>query len=265
MFVPRLVTMPVKREIQLAGTWFAAIAAATGIAAILAKESEAVDRAAIFLLCPLVMYFVASGIATTLEVVRSWRERTLAVRVRRAMADLGEDYHVVSSTSSPLREDHIAIGPNGVFVVVACDDGGRVTASAHRLFVNARRPWRALIEDCRIEALRVGERVRRSIGRPVPVHAVLCFTRALVAVGQEVRGVKIVQLARLPRVIASTASPSVLSLSDRAAAEAAVTVVEPIKAVRPVFRVTPKRKAPPAAERPLRLIGRAPSRHHRVS
>ena len=54
-----------------------------------------------------------------------------------------------------------------------------MTAADQRLFVNARLPWRNLIEDCRVEALRVSGRVQRALGRPVPVHAVLCFTRAL--------------------------------------------------------------------------------------
>jgi hypothetical protein len=162
----------------------------------------------------------------------------------------------------PGREDHIAIGPNGVFVVIACDDSGRVTASDHRLYVNARQPWRNFVEDARVEALRVSERVRRVVGRPLPVHAVLCFTRALVAVGQEIRGVKIVQVPRLARLIASAPAKPPLSDADIDAATAALTITARVGVIRPVFRT--KRRAPrPVASRRLTLVGPSTSQQSR--
>jgi hypothetical protein len=193
---------------------------------------------------------------------REWRATQLGANVKRALATLGSSYRVVTRGSHiQSRDSHVAIGPNGVFLVLSSDDGGRVTGSDQRLFVNARLPWRNIIEDCRVEALRIADRVQRALGRPVPVHAVLCFTRALVAVGQEIRGVKIVQVPRLARLIASVAAPAPLTAHDvetvRNALGDNVATVAPL---RPVFRLTRRRSTTPG-ERPFTIVGRSPTTH----
>jgi hypothetical protein len=82
------------------------------------------------------------------------------------------------------------------------------------------------------------------------VHAVLCFTRALVAVGQEIRASKIVQVPRLARLIERVSRR--LSETD---VEAAVRMVTQAPAPsRRRFRLTPRRQAAPN-ERPLTLVG----------
>jgi hypothetical protein len=203
--------------------------------------------------------FVCAGveaIRTGLGLWQEWRAGQLGANVKRTLADLGPAYRVVTRGSAlPERDHHVAIGPNGVFLILSSDDGGRVTASDHRLFVNARLPWRNLVEDCRVEALRVADRLQRALARPVPVHAVLCFTRALVAVGQEIRGVKIVQVPRLARLIESVAAPVALSDADVEAARAALVATPVAAPGRPVFRLTPRRSAA-LHERPLTLVGR---------
>ena len=201
------------------------------------------------------------ALRTAEEMFKAWRSRQLGANVRRALATLGPSYRVVTRHSpTPTRESHIAIGPNGVFLVLSSDDGGRVTASEQRLFVNARVPWRNLVEDCRVETLRISDRLQRALGRTVPVHAVLCFTRALVAVGQEIRGVKIVQVPRLARMIASTAAPSGLNDGEIEAARTALVKPSNAGPPRPVFRFT-RRRMHGGAERPLTLVGRSPSQH----
>jgi hypothetical protein len=109
-----------------------------------------------------------------------------------------------------------------------------------------------------VEALRISDRAQRALGHPVPVHAVLCFTRALVAVGQEIRGVKIVQVPRLARLIESVAIPSRMSEEDIETVRAALVAQTPAASARQILRLTPRRSAAPI-ERPLTLVGR-PSR-----
>ncbi len=180
------------------------IAAAVGLAALTLQGGWL--PVATLLLLPVFLAALLDAARTATGLWREWRAHELGANVKRALATLGPAYRVVTRGASLAERDrHVAIGPNGVFLIVSSDDGGRVTASDQRLFVNARLPWRNLVEDCRVEALRVSDRVQRALGRPVPVHAVLCFTRALVAVGQEIRGVKIVQVPRLARFIESVA------------------------------------------------------------
>jgi hypothetical protein len=202
--------------------------------------------------------FVAASVdaaRTLMLLLQEWRARELGANVKRALAALMPAYRVVARGASLAERDrHVAIGPNGVFLIVSSDDGGRVTASDQRLFVNARLPWRNLVEDCRVEALRLADRAQRALGRPVPVHAVLCFTRALVAVGQEIRGVKIVQVPRLARVIESVAAPARLGDADIEAIRAALVAHATPAPVRKVFRLTPRRSAA-TGERPLSLVG----------
>jgi hypothetical protein len=216
---------------------------------------------ATLLLLPVLIVAAVDAFRTVSALAEDWRGRQLGANVKRALAALGPRYRIVTrgATSSD-RDSHVAIGPNGIFLIVSSDDGGRVTASDQRLFVNARLPWRNLVEDCRVEALRVGDRVQRALGRPMPIHGVLCFTRALVAVGQEIRGVKIVQVPRLARLIESVASP--VSLSDAEVEAARVALVASVSSspVRPVFRITRRRQAV-SGERALSLVGRASTPH----
>ena len=159
------------------------------------------------------------------------------------------------------REDHIAIGPNGIFVILACEDGGRVTASQRRVFVNARLPWRDLVDDCRVDTLRVRERLRDVGDRQMPVHSVLCFARALVAVGQEIQGVKVVQAGRLARLIESTAVTTPLREHEIERVAAALTEARRTQLPRRLPRRT-RRNAMAVADRRLALVGPA-SAHRR--
>lgn len=208
--------------------------------------------------------FVVAGLdaaRSTSDLWQEWRVGQLGANVKRTLAILGPSYRVVTRGSPfPERDSHVAIGPNGIFLILSSDDGGRVTASDQRLFVNARLPWRNLVEDCRVEALRVADRLQGVLARPVPVHAVLCFTRALVAVGQEIRGVKIVQVPRLARLIESVAITTTLSETDIEAARAALVASVTTASARPVFRLTPRRPAA-QGERALTLVGRPSTPH----
>jgi hypothetical protein len=247
-------------ELRCVGAIYLTLATGAGLVA-LAVQGAWVPFATILLL----PVFVGAGVfavRTSVDLWQEWRATQLGANVKRTLAALGPGYRVVTRGSTAVdRDSHVAIGPNGVFLIMSSDDGGRVTASDQRLFVNARLPWRNVVEDCRVEALRVADRVQRAIGRPVPVHAVLCFTRALVAVGQEIRGVKIVQVPRLARLIESVAIPTPLAVADVEAARAALVQSTPSSTVRPVFRLTPRRAAT-GGERPLTLVGRT-SRSHR--
>jgi hypothetical protein len=215
---------------------------------------------ATLLLVPVFVVALVDAAQTTTTLWRDWRAYELGVNVKRALATLRPTYRVV--THGPTlseRDRHVAIGPNGVFLVLSSDDGGRVTASDQRLFVNARLPWRNLVEDCRVEALRVADRVQQGLGRPVPVHAVLCFTRALVAVGQEIRGVKIVQVPRLARLIESVpATTPPLAERDVEMVRATLAAATPAAPARKILRLTPRRSVA-QSERPLTLVG-GPSR-----
>jgi hypothetical protein len=213
---------------------------------------------------PVAILAAAESVRLAVALHREWGAHALGTNVWRALATLPPTYRIgAREPSLGERDRHVVVGPNGVFLVLTSDDGGRVTASDRRLFVNARLPWRNLVEDGRVEALRVADRVKRVLGRPVPVQAIVCFTRALVAVGQEIRGVKIVQVPRLPRVIESAAAMPPLADDDvetiRAALAPRAAVTSPL---RPVFRLTPRRVSP-SHERPLSLVGRpsAPHRH----
>jgi hypothetical protein len=213
---------------------------------------------ATLLLLPVFLVALVDAARTATGLWQEWRAHELGANVKRALATLGPTYRVVTRGAVLAEKDrHVAIGPNGVFLIVSSDDAGRITASDQRLFVNARLPWRNLVEDCRVEALRVSDRVQRALGRPIPVHAVLCFTRALVAVGQEIRGVKIVQVPRLARLVESVAASSPLAEVDIEMVRAALVTQATATPKRQVFRLTPRR---PAAhgERPLTLVGRPP-------
>ncbi len=246
-----------RAELRCLGAIYLTIATAVALAA-LSLQGGWLPFATLLLL-PVFLVALVDAARSTTGLWQAWRVHELGVNVKRALAALGPSYRVVTRAGSVAdRDRHVAIGPNGVFLILSSDDGGRVTASDQRLFVNARLPWRNLVEDCRVEALRVSDRMQRELGRPVPVHAVLCFTRALVAVGQEIRGVKIVQVPRLARLIESVAIATPVSDADVEAIRVAMVSQAATAPTRQVFRLTPRRQTAPN-ERPLTLVGR-PSR-----
>jgi len=246
-----------RAEVRCLGVIYLTVAAGVGLAA-LTLQGRWLPFGTLLLL-PVFVVALIDAVRTATALWQDWRVHELGANVKRALATLGPSYRVVTRPASLAERDrHVAIGPNGVFLVLSSDDGGRVTASDQRLFVNARLPWRNLVEDCRVEALRISDRAQRALGHPVPVHAVLCFTRALVAVGQEIRGVKIVQVPRLARLIESVAIPSRLSEEDVETVRASLVAQAPATPVRQILRLTPRRPAV-QNERPLTLVGR-PSR-----
>jgi hypothetical protein len=248
--------------LRAVGELYVTVIAAVAIVVLLTAQTGQRGMAVAILLAPLAFCYASIAMRSGAVSVALWRKRRARANVGRVLLDLGRDYHILSRYSvTPGREDHVAVGPNGIFVVMACDDSGRVTASSRRLFVNARLPWRDLVDDCRIDALRVRERVRRALGRPLPVHSVLCFARALVAVGQEIQGVKVVQAARLARLIVSTAVPTPLSARDVELAAIALTEARQPEP-RPVARRPRRDRAEFQAVRRLALVGRVPARHH---
>lgn len=252
-----------RAELRCLAAVYLTIAVAIALAA-LAQQGSWTPFATLLLL-PVFVVALVDAARSTSTVWQDWRAYELGVNVKRALASLRPSYRVVARGPSLTERDrHVAIGPNGVFLVLSSDDGGRVTASDQRLFVNARLPWRNLVEDCRVEALRVSDRVQRALGRPVPVHAVLCFTRALVAVGQEIRGVKIVQVPRLARLIESVSVPAPLTEQDVETVRAALVTASAATPTRKVFRLTPRRAAV-QNERPLTLVGRPSTSHHSLS
>lgn len=248
-----------RTEMRCAASVYLTLAVATALVA-LAVQGALAPLATLVLL-PVLAVALVDAARTSHALWQDWRAYELGVNVKRALATLRPAYRVVvRGPTLAERDRHVAIGPNGVFLILSSDDGGRVTASDQRLFVNARLPWRNLVEDCRVEALRVTDRVQRALGRPVPVHAVLCFTRALVAVGQEIRGVKIVQMPRLARLIESVAPSAALSEQDIETVRAALVATSPAEPSRKIFRLTPRRAAV-QTERPLTLVGRPPRPH----
>jgi hypothetical protein len=249
--------------LRTVGELYVMLVPAVAVVILLTAHTDPRATVIAVLLAPIAFCFASIAIRSASETLALWRKRRARANVARELLDLGRSYRILSRCSvTPGREDHIAIGPNGIFVVLACDDSGRVTASSRRLFVNARLPWRDLIDDCRIDTLRVRERVKRAVGRPLPVHSVLCFAHALVAVGQEIQGVKVVQAARLARLIVSTAAP--VRLTDAEVEHAAVALTETRQVQRPRMpRRQPRRgRTLVAGDRRLALVGPVPARHH---
>jgi len=235
--------------------------AALTVTVLLLHQSGTAVMASAFLLMPIAFTFAALAVRSGTTFARTARTRSVRATVGRALATLGPEYRLLPRLCiTPGREDHVAIGPNGIFVVVACDDTGRVTASQRRVFVNARLPWRDLVDDCRIDALRVRERVRRVLGRQLPVHSILCFARALVAVGQEIQGVNIVHASRLPRLVASAkvSGPSLSPADVEMVATTLANAGDP-RPTRPVLRLTRRRRRVAVEERRLALVGRRPA------
>jgi len=256
-------TTPLSQQILRAlGSAYVVAAPLFAIIALLTARTGQPTMVAALLLMPIAFCYAPIAVHRFGESFTLWRKSRARVNVGRALLDLGREYRVLSRCSvTSGREDHIAIGPNGIFVILACEDGGRVTASQRRVFVNARLPWRDLVDDCRVDTLRVRERLRDVVDRQMPVHSVLCFARALVAVGQEIQGVKVVQAGRLARLIESTAVTTPLREHEIERVAAALTEARRPQLPRRLPRRT-RRNAMAVADRRLALVGPA-SAHRR--
>jgi hypothetical protein len=252
-----------RQFLRTVGELYVMMVPAAAIVVLLTTQTGQRGTVLAVLLAPIAFCYAPIAIRSGSLSVAAWRKRRTRANVGRELGEVGGEYRILSRCSvTPGREDHIAIGPNGIFVIMACDDGGRVTASSRRLFVNARLPWRDLIDDCRIDTLRVRERVRRAVGRSLPVHSVLCFARALVAVGQEIQGVKVVQAPRLARLIVSTAAPMRLSEREIERAASALTEANESQRPRPLARRSRRSRPEIQSDRRLALVGRVPAHHH---
>jgi len=243
------------------GAFYVVAAPLFAIIVLLTARTGQPTMVAALLLMPIAFCYAPIAVHRFGEGFLLWRKPRARANVGRVLLDLGRDYRVLSRCSvTSGREDHIAIGPNGVFVILACEDGGRVTASQRRVFVNARLPWRDLVDDCRVDTLRVRERLRDVVDRPLPVHSVLCFARALVAVGQEIQGVKVVQAGRLARLIESAAVTTPLSEAHIERVAAVLTEARRPQLPRRLPRRS-RRGAVAVADRRLALVG--PASAHR--
>jgi hypothetical protein len=214
------------------GAFYATVVTLIAFGALIAGPSHPFGALAAFGLMPLCLYYVCAAGVTAARALRARRTRALAACVRHELGALAGGYRLVASTFEGLdREHHLLVGPNGVFVILAADDGARLTTARRRLFRDERPRWRDLIEDCHIEALRAGERLRRALPDPPPVHPILCVSHALVAIGREMRGVKIVHLRQLARTIDAACAAVPLDDAAIAAATAALTAVAPVIAI----------------------------------
>jgi hypothetical protein len=247
--------------LRCAAEVYAAVAATVSVLALRASGAGWAAIIAAAMIAPVIFFFARQAARSAAVTRRAWTACQERADVGHSLWALGKKYRILEHLPmSPGREDHVAIGPNGIFVVATCGGGGRVTASARRVFVDGRPPARDVLDDCRMDALRVQERVRRLLGRSLPVHPVLCFARGLVAVGQEIVGVKIVHASRLMRLVASTAAKVPLAEADIDAALMAL-MEAPAEAPAASARVRAERPRP-CLERRLTLAGRAPAHNH---
>jgi hypothetical protein len=239
------------------GASYAAATILTALAALVTRDDGLLRAVAITLLVPAGVYFGCLSVARLAALVSRGGDQGLDAAVRCELAGLGRDYRVTRSPCPGAdRQDQVTIGPNGVFVVVAADDVRRARVVGARLLPLGRPAWRDLVEDSRIEALRVEERLRRALGRRLSVHSLVCVRRGLVSVGREVRGVRIVTLPSLCRAVADTPAATPLDDVEIQAAVAALEAAARVVPLRPDTR--PPRPAPPVLTlaRQRRLVGR---------
>jgi hypothetical protein len=240
--------------LDVAAAFYAALAAFVGLAALVLEHSLAMRGLAGIMLAALAL---GSGRMVVLAVLRMLvvrRERSLGASVDDALATLDDRFRVTRARQEGVeRQDHVVVGPNGVFVIVAAYGEGRAARAHRRLLPDRRARWRDLIDDCHIEALRAGERLRRGCSRALPVHPIVCVGSGLVSVGREVRGVRIVPLGDLVRTIDAVPLAAPLDARAVAAAAAALTTVAEIIPLRPrsdAVAVPPARRNATAHHRP---------------
>lgn len=245
-------------EARFLGASCTALSAAIALAAIGTRSEGFLRHAGLAMMTILALHGAWVALLSGIRAIGRWGRLQRQADVQRALKALGSAYRVIAMPGNVDRHGHhVVVGPNGVFVIVSCDDAGRVTASERRLFVDASQPLRNLLEECHIVAVRAGEAIRRRLGHPVSVHGVLCFTRALVVVGYEVRGIKTAQVHRLARLIASVAATQVMSPADVEAAAAALAESAPGNDGARRTVSAPKRlRAVSAGERVLTLVPR---------
>ena len=219
------------------GSLYAALAAIAGLVVLFTGATGLGRTVAFVMLATVALYFGRAAVGDLVHLAIARKVRSLGSDVRDALSALGSDFRVTQITNDELeREDHVVAGPTGVFVIVAAEGDRRAGASHRRLFSDSRAWWRDMIEDCHIEALRVGERLRRSLSRPVTVHPVLCLGSGLVTVGRVVRGVRVVHMQELARVLASL--PPIKDLDPRQVerASAALGALAQVIPLRPRTR-----------------------------
>ncbi len=216
------------------GALYAALAAATGLLVVFTGATGLARISALLMLATVAIYFGRVAVGDLMHLTIARHAHSLGAQVRAALASLGDEFRVTLIPSDELdREDHMVAGPTGIFVIVAAEGERGAGASHRRLFSDSRAWWRDMIEDCHIEALRVGERLRRGMGRPVTVHPVLCLGSGLVTVGRVVRGVRVVHMQELARALVSLPSTKDLDARQIARASAALATVAPVIQLRP--------------------------------
>jgi hypothetical protein len=166
------------------------------------------------LLLPVSIGFAFLAARASVLTVRTVSDRRRGADVGRALASLRDRYRVLSRLPlSQRRDDRVVVGTNGIFVIV--NDGRR---RSHDPSV-----WRAAIDDCQVEALRVRARARRALRRPLPVHAVLCVPDGSADELRQLHGVRVVDTARVATLITNTFTTAPLAPSDVDAVVAALT------------------------------------------
>ncbi len=135
---------------------------------------------------------------------------------------------------TPGKQEHVVVGPNGVFVVTTRRTGERRGASREPgAFLAGRKTRDDLVEEAKMEAACVAERIFRRLGFRPKVKPVLCFPHGLVAVGENRRGVMVVTAPNVARAIRAEPADTLLSPPEVEAIVAALA--EPVPAAaRPV-------------------------------
>lgn len=216
------------------GTLYAALATTAGLVVVFTGATGFARVGALVMLATLAIHFGRTAVGDCMHLAITRHARSLGAQVRDALASLGSGFRVTQINGDDLeREDHVVAGPTGVFVIVAAEGDRRAGASHRRLFSDSRAWWRDMIEDCHIEALRVGERLRRDLGRTVVVHPVLCLGSGLVTVGRVVRGVRVVHMQELARVLASLPPTAELDPRQIERASAALATEAQVIPLRP--------------------------------
>ncbi len=131
----------------------------------------------------------------------------------------------------PGKQEHVVVGPNGIFVVITrparhCPSSPGSKANRRDL---ARNP--DPVEESRIEAACVAEKIHQRLGHRPKVQPVLCFPQALVAVGEKRRGVMIVTTPTVAEAI--QAQPKQPALPTDAIEAVVEALVEPLPVALP--------------------------------
>jgi len=144
---------------------------------------------------------------------------------------------------APGKQEHVVVGPNGVFVVTT-RRGGEWTSASRRAGASfAGKKTRAdLVEEAKMEAACVAERIFHRLGFRPKVKPVLCFPHGLVAVGENRRGVMVVTAANVARAIRAEPAATVLSPLEVEAIVAALAEPGPVAApaVPAFLRLVPR-------------------------